>query len=299
MATLTFQLSDAEHKLLQSLVYRECGMWFDSKRAHFLHDRLQRRLKASGADSFYTYYRLVTSDQGRGELATLVETLTINETSFFRNKPQLELFQRRILEPVLEHKQARRDFSLRVWSAGCSTGQEAYTLAMQISETLSFYSLRHPLPMDAVFPRPLVPPPWRVEILASDISYSELRVAQQGVYTLAQMEPVDYSYRLRFFDRSGDKYIVKKALREMVHFDFHNLKSEFLPQRNDIIFCRNVMIYFDEPEQRRLVDKLYRCLNPESHLFIGHAESLLSITDRFRIIHHNSGTAYQRVEVES
>jgi chemotaxis protein methyltransferase CheR len=86
-------------------------------------------------------------------------------------------------------------------------------------------------------------------------------------------------------------------VKEMIHFDFHNLKTEYLPQRNDVIFCRNVMMYFDEAEQKRLVDKFYRCLNPDGYLFVGHAESLLGLTDKFTMVHRNSGTAYQRVEV--
>ena len=110
---------------------------------------------------------------------------------------------------------------------------------------------------------------------------------------------VDYSYRLRYFDRVGDRYAVKKAVKELVHFDFHNLKTEYLPQRNDVIFCRNVMMYFDEPEQKRLVEKFYRCLNPTGYLFVGHAESLLGLTASFQMVHRNSGTAYQRVEVKA
>jgi chemotaxis protein methyltransferase CheR len=148
-------------------------------------------------------------------------------------------------------------------------------------------------------PKPLIPPPWRVEILASDISYSVLRLGQEAVYPENHMEPVDYSYRLRYFDKVGDRYAVKKSVKDLVHFDFHNLKTEFLPQRNDIIFCRNVMIYFDEEMQKRLIEKFYRCLNPEGYLFVGHAESLFGLTDKFRMIHVNNGTAYQRIEVHS
>jgi chemotaxis protein methyltransferase CheR len=90
---------------------------------------------------------------------------------------------------------------------------------------------------------------------------------------------------------------VKKAVKELVHFDFHNLKTEYLPQRNDVIFCRNVMMYFDEAEQKRLIEKFYRCLNPEGFLFVGHAESLLGLTKRFGMVHRHNGTAYQRIEV--
>jgi len=273
-------------------------MYFDERRAHFLQDRIQRRLKACQIDSFHNYYRLLTSREGKAELAALLENLTVNETSFFRNKPQLELFQKTILEQMLHHKQERRDWTLKIWSAGCSTGQEPYTLAMQVCDALAYYYLRNPLPFDMPSPKPLIPPPWKVEILASDISYSVLRTGQEGAYNEIQMEPVDYMYRLRYFDKVGDTYRIKQPVKSLVQFDFHNLKTEFLPQRNDFIFCRNVMIYFDDAEQKRLIDKFYRCLNPGGYLFVGHAESLFGLTDRFRMIHQNNGTAYQRIEVE-
>ncbi len=292
-------ITEAELKLLQTLIYQECGMYFDERRAHFLHDRLQRRLRACGIDNFYGYYRLLTSFEGKRELVNLVENLTVNETSFFRNKPQLEVFQKVVLEELLHRKQERRDWTLRIWSAGCSTGQEPYTLAMMVADALAYYYLRNPLPFDMPSPKPLIPPPWRVEILASDINYSVLRAAQEAVYPEHQMESVDYVYRLRYFDKVGERYAIKTALKELVHFDFHNLKTEFLPARNDVIFCRNVMIYFDEAEQKRLIEKLYRCLNPDSYLFVGHAESLFGLSDKFRMLHQNNGTAYQKLEAQS
>src|ERR1700675_3154894 len=134
-------LTDAELKLLQTLVYQECGMHFDERRTSFLEDRLQRRLKECQLDSFYSYYRLLISQQGKQELSRLLENLTVNETSFFRNKAQLDLFQREVLEDVLKRKKERRDYNLRIWSAGCSTGQEPYTLAMLVADTLSYYYL--------------------------------------------------------------------------------------------------------------------------------------------------------------
>jgi len=294
---LQLQFSEAEMKLLQALVYQECGMHFDSRRAHFLQDRLQRRLKECQVDSFYSYYRLLISNEGKAELARLLENLTVNETSFFRNKAQLDLFHKHILDQILRGKQEKHDFSLRLWSAGCSTGQEPYTMAMLVADALSYHSLRNPSGYESPLPKPLIPPPWRVEILASDINYSVLRAGQEGSYTEAQMASVDYSYRLRHFDKIGDRYAVKKALKELVHFDFHNLKTEYLPQRNDVIFCRNVMMYFDEAEQKRLIEKFSRCLNPGGYLFVGHAESLLGLTDKFSMIYRDTGTAYQQIEV--
>jgi len=296
-STVPSQLTDAELRLLQALVYQECGMHFDERRAHFLQDRLQRRLRECQLDSFYSYYRLLISTEGKNELARLLENLTVNETSFFRNKAQLDLLHKYILDDLLRRKQAHRDYSLRIWSAGCSTGQEPYTLAMLVADGLAYYYLRNPLPIEMPSPKPLIPPPWKVEILASDISYSVLRAAQQGVYSESQMSSVDFSYRLRYFDKIGERYAVKRALKEVIHFDFHNLKTEYLPQRNDVIFCRNVMMYFDEAEQKRLIDKFWRCLNPDGYMFVGHAESLLGLTEKFAMVHRNSGTAYRKVEV--
>ena len=255
-------------------------------------------MKNSGLDSFHSYFRLLNSPQGKTELAALVENLTVNETSFFRNKPQLDLFQKEVLPELIEHKHAQHDYSLRIWSAGCSTGQEPYTLVMLAADALAYHSARHPMSHATSRPRPAVPAPWRLEILASDINYSVLRTAQEGAYTEPQMSPVDYSFRLRYFDKIGAHYSVKKSFRELVHFDFHNLKTEFLPQRNDVIFCRNVMMYFDEPEQKRLVEKFYRCLNPGGFIFVGHAESLLGLSMKFQMVHSDAGTAYRRIEVE-
>ena len=292
-------LTDTELKLLQTLVYQECGMHFDDRRTSFLQDRVQRRLKDCHLDSFYSYYRLLISQHGKQELSRLLENLTVNETSFFRHKAQMEFFQRNVMDDILKRKEERREFALRIWSAGCSTGQEPYTLAMLVADALSYYYLRNPHTFETPVPKPLVPPPWRVEILASDLNYSVLRSAQLGSYGEHQMLAVDYGYRLRYFDKVGDRYAVKRNVKELVHFDFHNLKTEYLPQRNDVIFCRNVMMYFDEPEQKRLIEKFYRCLNPHGYLFVGHAESLLGLTAKFQMVHHNSGTAYQRVEVKA
>ncbi|MGH9513377.1 MAG: CheR family methyltransferase [Terriglobales bacterium] len=292
---LAMQVSDSELKLLQALVYQECGMHFDARRAHFLQDRLQRRLRDCRLDSFYSYYRLLISDAGKQELSKLLEDLTINETSFFRNKAQMELFQQHILVDLLRQKKESGEFFLRIWSAGCSTGQEPYTIAMLVADALHNYHFRFGAAAAMVWPKPLVPSPWKVEILASDLNYSVLRAGQEGSYSEGQMSSVDYSYRLRYFDKVGERYVIKKAVKELVHFDFHNLKTEYLPQHNDIIFCRNVMMYFDAPEQTRLVEKFARCLNPRGYLFVGHAESLRGLSDKFTLLYRDSGTAYQHI----
>jgi chemotaxis protein methyltransferase CheR len=293
---IAIQLSESEMRLLQALVYQECGMYFDARRTHFLQDRLQRRLRECRMDSFYSYYRLLISASGRDELMCLLQNLTVNETSFFRNKAQIDLFHKQILEEIIRQKQHDQQPKIRIWSAGCSTGQEAYTIAMLVADALAYHQLRTPPSGNIQWPKPLVPPPWKVEIPASDINYSVLRAGQEGLYNEHQMASVDYAYRLRYFDKVGERYAVKGTIKDIVHFDFHNLKTEFLPQKNDVIFCRNVMMYFDEAEQRRLIEKFYRCLNPGGYLLVGHAESLLGLTEKFTMVYRNSGTAYKRIE---
>jgi chemotaxis protein methyltransferase CheR len=289
-------LSSSELKMLQALVYQECGMYFDERRMDFLQSRLQGRLKECRAESFYSYYQLLVSAGGRQELSRLLEDLTVNETSFFRNLPQLELFRKYILADILKAKQEQGNPILRIWSAGCSTGQEPYTLAMLVADQLANHCLRQAPAFATVFPRPLVPPPWRVEILASDVNYSVLRAGQEGIYPEHQMTSVDYSYRLRYFDKVGDRYAIKQSVKDLVHFDFHNLKTQFLPQDNDVIFCRNVMMYFDQAEQKRLIEKFRRCLLPAGYIFLGHAETMRGLSEDFVMVHRNHGTAYQRRE---
>src|SRR5271167_1103847 len=146
-------LTEAELKLLQTLVYQECGMHFDDRRTPFLQDRLQRRLKECHLDSFYSYYRLLISQKGKQELSCLLENLTVNETSFFRHKAQLDLFRRYVIGDLLRRKQERHDYSVRIWSAGCSTGQEPYTLVMLMADALSYHSLRNPLSAETPLPK--------------------------------------------------------------------------------------------------------------------------------------------------
>ena len=276
-------VSQAELRLLQTLIYQECGMFFDERRMQFLQERLQQRLKTANSILFTaitcclrsrrasTSYRAArTSQRDRNQFFPDPSAARNFQEASAGRSIEAEAERPRLLPAHLERRLLHRAGALH---AGHSHLRRAGVLRFAQPAALP----------EMPTPKPLIPPPWNVEILASDINYSALLAAQQGIYTEAQMETVDYHLpRLRYFDKAGDRYVVKPELKNFVQFDFHNLKTEFLPRRNDVIFCRNVMIYFDAAEQRRLIDKFHHCLNPEGYLFVGHAESLFGLTDKFR-----------------
>ncbi|MFQ5839740.1 MAG: CheR family methyltransferase [Candidatus Methylomirabilales bacterium] len=274
-------LSSDEFRLFQRLIYEESGICLRDDRQSFLHNRLAKRFKATGLNSPYRYYRLLTqgTTTAKQELLILLDSLTINETSFFRNQPQFLLLRGTVLPEIIHAKTARDQHTLRIWSAGCSTGQEPYSIAIVLLETIPYLRL------------------WDVKVLASDLSLTALEAAQQARYPREKIPAVPADWLAQYFHADGDHYVVRKEVKDLVVFDFHNLKHENGLADLDIIFCRNVLIYFDQAEQRKLIDKFYRSLTPGGYLFLGHAETLHGLSNKFRFIHRNKGTAYQRLEV--
>ncbi len=284
MQTTTFQASDAhavmsddEFLLLRNLVYQESGLWLKEEKKSFMAHRAVRRMKVKKIPSYFRYYKLLTDKaDGKNELRCFLDDLTINETSFFRNRPQMDLFSDVVLPKILARKRAEGKLSLRVWSAGCSTGQEPYSLAMAIRH--SMLDIRS----------------WKVTILASDLSLSALETAQAGFYGPGKLEGVDQKYMEAYFRKAGDGYAVSEEIRRLVAFDYHNLMNENGEKDFDIIFCRNVLIYFDEQTQKKVIDRFEKALVQGGYLFLGHSETLQGINDDFVFIHHNRGTAYRK-----
>jgi chemotaxis protein methyltransferase CheR len=276
--TTQVPLTEPELKLLQTLVYQECGMYFDERRTHFLRDRLQRRLKACQLDSFYSYYRLLTSRDGKKELTALVENLTVNETSFFRIRPQLDLFQKVTLEDILKHKQERRDWSLRIWSAGCSTGEEPYTIAILLLRSRLFEG-------------------WELEVEATDIAQRVLRVARAGLYGASAFRAPEAEELRPWFEHRDGKWAVRDAVRRLVHFGQANLldgDAAHGPGRVDALFCRNVLIYFDLEVRRRVLRTFHQRLRPGGYLMLGHSESLMNLTADFELVHLRRDLFYRK-----
>lgn len=253
-------------------------MQFGTERRDLLIATLAGLADAAGACDAGSYAGRLLKAGSETELMALVDALTINETTFFRNVPQLNLFARVALPEVVARKRATSEPKrLKIWSAGCSSGQEAYTLAMLANEVA----------------QPLFT--WEVQILATDISPTVLAEARRGVYQKARLDTMPSAMRTRYFDDLGAQIRVKDALKRLVKFMQHNLRDPFPADRFDVIFCRNVMIYFSRQEQARLARRFADRLAPEGFLFIGHSESLQGLDVGLQMRLQNGGVAYQKV----
>lgn len=269
-------LTEEEFNLFRDLIYKECGISLSKEKRVFLESRLKKRMLELGITSMSEYFHLVSVSKNKAqELPSLFDVLTIGETAFFRNRPQFELFKKFILPGLMAKKEKTGSRLLRVWSAGCSTGQEPYSLVMTMLETLP------------------EPDSWAVRVFASDLSFTALERAQQGLYNPAQVKSVEEELLKKYFHKEGENYQIKDVVKRRVIFDYHNLKNDNGLRNLDVILCRNVMIYFDFEEQRRLIERFSTCLLPGGYLFIGHAESMRGLSDRFAMLHKDKGIAYR------
>lgn len=269
-------LSDSEFRLFRELIYEECGVSLGVEKRAFLESRLRRRMDELGIKSGYEYFCIITAPNGKSqELPTLLDSLMICETSFFRNQPQFDLLREVVLPDLVARKVKAGTRLLRVWSAGCSTGQEPYSAVMTLLDSLP--------DLDS----------WTIRVFASDLSFTALERAQCGLYRVDQLKGVDPQCVARYFRQENGHYVMSEGVRKRVIFDYHNLKHDNGLRGLDIVFCRNVMIYFDAEGQRKLVNRFANCLVPGGFLFLGHAESLQGLSTRFAMLHRNKGIAYR------
>jgi chemotaxis protein methyltransferase CheR len=251
----------------QRLIYHETGIWLSESKTALLCGRLARRLRALQISSLREYYTLVTEPDQQLERVLMIDAITTNETRFFREPRHFEYLTGTIF-PIWRKlgNQDLRFRKIRVWSAGCSSGEEPYSLAMVFAEN---------------FPQS---EGWDIRILATDISTRVLTIGREGVYRLTAASDIPTDFLLRFMlkghDENEGKMKVIRELRDIVEFKRLNLADDPYPLNDsfDVIFCRNVLIYFDAISKTRVVEKLIRHLSPQGLLFIGHAENLHSIT---------------------
>lgn len=263
------QLSFEQHGRLRRLIYDQLGLSFDNQKLYFLSKRVAARMECLNLDDPADYLKRLAHNDGAGtEMQALANLITTNETYMFREYEQLEAFANACLPEVIARKEAVENRSLRIWSAGCSSGEEVYTLAMIVQE---------------VFPAIA---DWDTQIVATDIDQQRLAMAIAGVYGERSMKYVPPEYLARHFTRQGEDWKVAQRTRAMVTIQSLNLNDR--PQMRkmrafDFIFCRNVLIYFDDASRKAAVDHFYGSLNPGGFLFLGHSESVGRISSAFRL----------------
>lgn len=255
-------LSDTDFTRFRNLIYDESGISFSESNRTILESRLKERLKIARLQTVREYYDHVKRDQE--ELKILLDAVTTNLTRFFRNASHWETFENYVVPDLVEYKRARGDRKMRIWSAGCSTGEEPYTIAMELLE--------------------LLPPGFEIEILASDLSLKSVLTGQQGFYPTPRLTGIPDKYLEKYFEQRENGRQVKESLRRLITFDYHNLKHDSGRRGLDVVFCRNVLIYFDEAAQKAVVDRFWEAMARHSFLFIGHSESLFGMETRFSFL---------------
>lgn len=271
------QLTEEEFRLIRDLIYNHCGLYFDSDSKYLLDRRLLARLEHHKLAGFKEYYHFLKYDRKKDEeIADIMDILTTNETYFFRESFQLKAFTQEILPELMNLKERER--TLRIWSAGCSTGEEPYTIAMLMLELDCFRD-------------------WRIEIVGSDISQRVVQAARKGIYGKSSFRCTDERYIRRFFTQTEGGYRINDEVRELVTISHMNLFDEnrlALLGRMDVIFCRNVIIYFDQNSKKRLIESFYNMLRSGGYLLLGHSESLMNVSTAFALKHLKNDMVYQK-----
>jgi len=256
--TVPLVLSDEVFGLFQNLIYTTAGIRLSSQKKGLLSSRLLRRLKKLGIDSLHEYYRRVKDDSD--ELVEMLNCISTNTTHFFRENHHFEYLKNKIMPELVEMKSKEK--TIRIWSAGCSTGEEPYSIAISVCEALRDRG-------------------WDIKILSTDISTKALDKAEKGIYEYEAVSNMSEDIVRRYFLKGTGENTgmikVKNFLKEMIRFRRLNLKDKVYSFNKgfDVIFCRNVMIYFDENMKQHVLSMFYKHLLEGGHLFLGHSETML------------------------
>jgi chemotaxis protein methyltransferase CheR len=271
MAVQDVALSDADFRKVSELVYEHCGINLHAGKKELVRARLAKRLREGRFRTFGEYIQHVLDDRTGQEFSALVDSLSTNLTKFFRENQHFEYVRTQLLPGIIASKQRSGVSRIRAWSAGCSSGEEPYSIAITLLEGIQGKGR------------------WDVKVLATDVSTRILEKAKKGLYEKDRIDPIPLPLRNRYLTRrrEGTKevYEVGPALREHIIFRYLNLMEDWpIKGPLDFIFCRNVMIYFDKPTQERLVNRFHELLGPGGVLFTGHSESLTGIEHAFKYV---------------
>jgi len=286
--SITSTLARSQHKLsedtfrqLRDHIYTLTGIYFQNNKKYLLEGRLGKRIQILNISSFENYLQYIRNGKGQfDELQFLYDAVTINETYFFRNEPQFEAFEKHLIPEIVQSRKYNGRSKIKIWSAASSSGEEAYTLAMIF--------------LDKLKPRF---PDLAVEIVGTDISQSVIETAKRGVYKDYSIRNMPEYYLKKYFSVEDGKYHVHDSVKQLVRFEKQNLidQSRMRFMRNfDVIYCCNVLIYFDIRSKVQVVSNLYNSLNPGGYLFIGYAESLHGISTAYKLINFPKTVVYKK-----
>lgn len=273
-------LSHADFALFRRFFLEKTGLYYAEARKHQVEIGLNERIKQNGFASYQEYYRFLKWDpKAVQEIQDLIDALTIQETSFFRNKPQFDALKKFVLPEIVKNRSIGIQ-PLRIWSAGCSTGEEIYSIAMLLCELLPDFESRN------------------ITLFATDISRPALEMAERGVYHKKQIRSLPKKYQEKYIKKIGEDYEVSSAIRKMVQFKSHNLAIDsydrFCTQELDIIFCKNVTIYFNRETTIKITDGFHRKLKQGGFLFLGHSETLWKISNKFKALDFKNTFVYTK-----
>ncbi|MDD2853611.1 MAG: protein-glutamate O-methyltransferase CheR [Desulfuromonadaceae bacterium] len=272
-------MSDDEFHLLRDCVYGHCGIYFDKDSKYILEKRLSHRLMDLNLTSFYDYYHYLKYNRNKDqELMDIMDVLTTNETYFFRESFQLKAFSDEIIPELIKAKKALGNRTLRIWSAGCSTGEEPYTIAMLLSAIPALKG-------------------WSIEVIGTDISQKVLNHARRAVYGKSAFRATEERDLQRYFHPLDDGFKVNDSIRELVtisHLNLFDTNRLKMLGTVDLIFCRNVIIYFDLAAKKRVIESFYTALQGGGYLLLGHSESLMNISTLFTLRHFKNDMIYQK-----
>jgi chemotaxis protein methyltransferase CheR len=252
------RLTPQQFELFQKFIYERCGIKIDLSKITLVSNRIRRRLQPANCTDFGCYYQFITSKPGTAELVDFIDAITTNETSFFRTPSNFEWLKNDFVSELIRDKaDGKREPSLRVWSAACSSGEEPYSIAMCLSE--ASVSLRG----------------WTIQIIGTDISESSLKLARDAVYRKRTMQELDDAkVRRHFSEDSPGEFHLRPAITEMVKFKNHNLMKPILEKPFDCIWLRNVLIYFDRESKTKVIDNLVRSMVSGGYLVVGPSEGV-------------------------
>lgn len=281
LSYVKYNMSDYSFEQWRKFIYDRTGIYFQDNKKYLLESRLLKRISYLGLNGYDTYLDYLRfNSNGSGELKYLFEAITINETFFFRNQPQLDSLVTTVLPEIIKTKQKIGKNKIKIWSAASSSGEEAYSIAMVIDDLIKskFIGLD-------------------IEIIGSDISNAVIDIARRGIYKEYSIRNTPAYYLKKYFKINGAQFELDPKIRSMVDFKLLNLHDDLsmrIMLNFDIIFCANVLIYFDQASKIKVVNHLYNALNNGGYLFIGYSETLHGISKAFKLISFPKTIGYKK-----